>query len=187
MGFVMLADLNAIGILASNFFLASYALMNLSCFHSEFTKPPRSDYLVLKCRDCCFSPLAGGQLLSTTISGSACSQPSSVLASCSAWPGYTPPSLSSARQTLLLSFTQFASAQVWTLSKKGVERGELPSFWFFEKLSPERVGGRIWIFKMNHSPRWYWGLISTTDGLLQTGAVLLTATPSSLPSAAPGR
>ena len=42
MGFVMLADLNAIGILASNFFLASYALMNLSCFHSEFTKPPRS-------------------------------------------------------------------------------------------------------------------------------------------------
>ena len=41
MGFVMLADLNAIGILASNFFLASYALMNLSCFHSEFTKPPR--------------------------------------------------------------------------------------------------------------------------------------------------
>ena len=47
MGFVMLADLNAIGILASNFFLASYALMNLSCFHSEFTKPPRSDYLVL--------------------------------------------------------------------------------------------------------------------------------------------
>ena len=43
MGFVMLADLNQIGILASNFFLASYALMNLSCFHSEFTKPPRSD------------------------------------------------------------------------------------------------------------------------------------------------
>ena len=41
MGFVMLADLNAIGILASNFFLASYALMNLSCFHSELTKPPR--------------------------------------------------------------------------------------------------------------------------------------------------
>ena len=43
----MLADLNAIGILASNFFLASYALMNLSCFHSEFTKPPRSDYQIL--------------------------------------------------------------------------------------------------------------------------------------------
>ena len=42
MGFVMLADLNAIGILASNFFLASYALMNLSCFHSDFTKSPRS-------------------------------------------------------------------------------------------------------------------------------------------------
>ena len=41
MGFVMLADLNAIGILASNFFLASYTLMNLSCFHSELTKPPR--------------------------------------------------------------------------------------------------------------------------------------------------
>ena len=41
MGVVMLADLNAIGILASNFFLASYALMNLSCFHSDFTKSPR--------------------------------------------------------------------------------------------------------------------------------------------------
>ena len=41
MGFVMLADLNAIGMLASNFFLASYALMNLSCFHSDFTKSPR--------------------------------------------------------------------------------------------------------------------------------------------------
>ena len=41
MGFVMLADLNAIGILASNFFLASYALMNLSCFHSDYTKSPR--------------------------------------------------------------------------------------------------------------------------------------------------
>ena len=41
MGFVMLADLNAIGILASNFFLASYALMNLSCFHSDFTQSPR--------------------------------------------------------------------------------------------------------------------------------------------------
>ena len=40
MGFVMVAKLNAIGIIASNFFLAAYALMNLSCFHSEYTKSP---------------------------------------------------------------------------------------------------------------------------------------------------
>ena len=61
MGFVMLADLNAIGILASNFFLASYALMNLSCFHSEFTKPPRSDDLSRierKCTSCVLVQLA---------------------------------------------------------------------------------------------------------------------------------
>ena len=28
------------GILASNFFLAAYGLMNLSCFHSSYTKSP---------------------------------------------------------------------------------------------------------------------------------------------------
>jgi len=40
MGFVMVAQLNAIGIIASNFFLAAYALMNLSCFHSSYTNSP---------------------------------------------------------------------------------------------------------------------------------------------------
>ena len=40
MAFVMIAKLNAIGIIASNFFLASYALMNLSCFHSSYTRSP---------------------------------------------------------------------------------------------------------------------------------------------------
>jgi solute carrier family 12 sodium/potassium/chloride transporter 2 len=36
----MVAELNAVGIIASNFFLAAYALMNLSCFHSAITKSP---------------------------------------------------------------------------------------------------------------------------------------------------
>ena len=36
----MVASLNAVGIIASNFFLAAYALMNLSCFHSAITKSP---------------------------------------------------------------------------------------------------------------------------------------------------
>ena len=40
MGFVMIAKLNAIGVVASNFFLAAYALMNLSCFHSDYTNAP---------------------------------------------------------------------------------------------------------------------------------------------------
>ena len=40
MGFVMVAKLNAIGVIASNFFLAAYALMNLSCFHSDYTNAP---------------------------------------------------------------------------------------------------------------------------------------------------
>lgn len=40
MGCVMVASLNEIGMLASNFFLAAYALMNLSCFYSSFTKSP---------------------------------------------------------------------------------------------------------------------------------------------------
>ena len=38
--FVMIASLNAISVIASNFFLAAYALMNLSCFHSSMTKSP---------------------------------------------------------------------------------------------------------------------------------------------------
>jgi solute carrier family 12 sodium/potassium/chloride transporter 2 len=37
---VVIASLNTIGILASNFFLAAYGLMNLSCFHSSYTKSP---------------------------------------------------------------------------------------------------------------------------------------------------
>merc|ERR1719193_1228092 len=39
-GCLMIGDLNAIGKLASNFFLAAYALMNLSVFHSSMTKSP---------------------------------------------------------------------------------------------------------------------------------------------------
>ena len=38
--FVMIASLNEISVIASNFFLAAYALMNLSCFHSSMTKSP---------------------------------------------------------------------------------------------------------------------------------------------------
>jgi len=40
MAFVMMAQLNFIGMVASNFFLAAYALMNLSCFHSSYTNAP---------------------------------------------------------------------------------------------------------------------------------------------------
>ena len=40
MGFDMLADLNTVGIFASNFFLASYCLMNMSCFFADYTKAP---------------------------------------------------------------------------------------------------------------------------------------------------
>jgi K-Cl cotransporter len=39
-GCLMIARLNTIGSLASNFFLAAYALMNLSVFHSSMTKSP---------------------------------------------------------------------------------------------------------------------------------------------------
>lgn len=37
---MLIASLNAVGIIASNFFLAAYALMNLSCFHSSITNAP---------------------------------------------------------------------------------------------------------------------------------------------------
>ena len=37
-GFCMFAKLNTVSVIASNFFLAAYALMNLSCFHSSITK-----------------------------------------------------------------------------------------------------------------------------------------------------
>ena len=40
MGFAMWAKLNTVSVIASNFFLAAYALMNLSCFHSSITKSP---------------------------------------------------------------------------------------------------------------------------------------------------
>lgn len=40
MGFAMIAKLNTVSVVASNFFLAAYALMNLSCFHSSITKAP---------------------------------------------------------------------------------------------------------------------------------------------------
>jgi hypothetical protein len=40
MALVMVASLNSVGVIASNFFLAAYALMNLSCFHSSITKAP---------------------------------------------------------------------------------------------------------------------------------------------------
>ena len=39
-GCLMIGDLNTIGALASNFFLAAYALMNLSVFHSSMTASP---------------------------------------------------------------------------------------------------------------------------------------------------
>ena len=39
-GFCMFAKLNTVSVIASNFFLAAYALMNLSCFHSSITKAP---------------------------------------------------------------------------------------------------------------------------------------------------
>jgi len=39
-GCLMIGELNAIGKLASNFFLAAYALMNFSVFHSSMTKSP---------------------------------------------------------------------------------------------------------------------------------------------------
>ena len=40
MVFAMIAKLNTVSVIASNFFLAAYALMNLSCFHSSITKAP---------------------------------------------------------------------------------------------------------------------------------------------------
>ena len=36
----MITSLNAVSVIASNFFLAAYALMNLSVFHSSITKLP---------------------------------------------------------------------------------------------------------------------------------------------------
>ena len=46
MGFDMLADLNTVGIFASNFFLASYCLMNMSCFFVDYTKAPSGAHLL---------------------------------------------------------------------------------------------------------------------------------------------
>ena len=39
-GLCMIASLNEVSVIASNFFLAAYALMNLSVFHSSITKLP---------------------------------------------------------------------------------------------------------------------------------------------------
>ncbi|CAG0890209.1 unnamed protein product [Cyprideis torosa] len=39
-GCVLIGDLNAIGSLTSNFFLAAYALINFSVFHASFTRSP---------------------------------------------------------------------------------------------------------------------------------------------------
>ena len=39
-GLCMIASLNEVSVIASNFFLAAYALMNLSVFHSSITKAP---------------------------------------------------------------------------------------------------------------------------------------------------
>ena len=39
-GLCMIASLNVVSVIASNFFLTAYALMNLSVFHSSITKSP---------------------------------------------------------------------------------------------------------------------------------------------------
>ena len=39
-GCCMITSLNEVSMIASNFFLAAYALINLSCFHSSLTKAP---------------------------------------------------------------------------------------------------------------------------------------------------
>ena len=47
LGCILIGDLNAISTLLSNFFVASYALMNFSVFHASITNTP-GKYLPLK-------------------------------------------------------------------------------------------------------------------------------------------